>query len=180
MDTGSAGSPKETIQKMRQVKRAATAPANPSSQDQQVAAQAAQKLAEARRKLNQKQFQENGSNASGAESSGDSSRETAPADKSQNKQSDNTSGTEQSIERPDDIGVSVSPSIESYIQNQRNTPERASKVADNTNDQPGNVSLSENQPSGAGASSVTTQFLTNTAPGNNSFTGVGRSLNVLA
>jgi hypothetical protein len=176
MDTSSAGSPKETIQKMRQVKRAATAPANPSSQDQQVAAQAAQKLAEARRKLNQQQFQENGS-AGPAEPGSESSGETAPSGESQNNQSDNTSGNGESIERPGDIGVSVSPAIESYIQNQQNTPGRTDNTVQSNNNS-GDLSRAASQTSGGG-SSVSSVFLSNTAP-NSPLSGGGQSLNVLA
>lgn len=45
------GDPKRTLAKMEQVQRAANAPADPSSQDKRVAAQAAAKAAEARREL---------------------------------------------------------------------------------------------------------------------------------
>ena len=47
--------PNATIAKMEQVQRAALAPAEPSSQDRQVAAQAQQKAAEAQRELNHAQ-----------------------------------------------------------------------------------------------------------------------------
>ncbi|MEE1674494.1 putative metalloprotease CJM1_0395 family protein [Agarivorans aestuarii] len=47
--------PQATIAKMEQVQRAALAPAEPSSQDRQVAAQAQQKAAEAQRELNHAQ-----------------------------------------------------------------------------------------------------------------------------
>jgi hypothetical protein len=47
------GDPQATIAKMQQVRRAALAPAEPSSQDRQVAAQAAAHEREARRQLNQ-------------------------------------------------------------------------------------------------------------------------------
>lgn len=46
------GDPAGTIRKMQQVRRAALAPANPSSQDRQVAAQAAQAEQQARAELN--------------------------------------------------------------------------------------------------------------------------------
>ena len=45
------GDPAATIEKMARVRRAALAPAEPSSQDRQVAAQAAQKMSEARGEL---------------------------------------------------------------------------------------------------------------------------------
>ncbi|MDQ7049203.1 MAG: putative metalloprotease CJM1_0395 family protein [Enterobacterales bacterium] len=47
-----AGDPKATIQKLQQVQAAALAPANPSSQDQKVAAQAASGINQARVELN--------------------------------------------------------------------------------------------------------------------------------
>ncbi|MGY5450836.1 putative metalloprotease CJM1_0395 family protein [Agarivorans sp. MS3-6] len=52
------GDPQATIAKMEQVQRAALAPAEPSSQDRQVAAQAQQKAAEAQQQLSSSQFSE--------------------------------------------------------------------------------------------------------------------------
>jgi len=46
------GDPKETIRKMQKVKRAALAPANPSSQDRSVAATASREIAKAQSELN--------------------------------------------------------------------------------------------------------------------------------
>ncbi len=46
-----AGDPEATLSKMQQVQRAALAPADPSSQDSRVAADAAQKASEARREI---------------------------------------------------------------------------------------------------------------------------------
>jgi hypothetical protein len=54
IDTGEVpGKPEATIRKMQQVERAALAPADPSSQDRRVAAQAAATEAEARQRLMQ-------------------------------------------------------------------------------------------------------------------------------
>ncbi len=54
------GNPEQTIAKMQQVKAAALAPAEPSSQDRKVAAQAEQKAAQARTELAQEQGSSNG------------------------------------------------------------------------------------------------------------------------
>ncbi len=51
IDTGRAGTPEETIQKAQVIRRAALAPADPSPQDRNVAAQASRLEAEARREL---------------------------------------------------------------------------------------------------------------------------------
>ncbi len=56
IDTSSVpNDPKATVQKMQTVERAALAPADPSGQDRNVAAQAAQTLARAQSELRQKQ-----------------------------------------------------------------------------------------------------------------------------
>ncbi|MHC4945840.1 MAG: putative metalloprotease CJM1_0395 family protein [Planctomycetota bacterium] len=59
-----AGDAEATIEKMEQVRKAALAPVDPSAQDQRVAAQAAQKEAQARAEL-RKQEQAQQDNASG-------------------------------------------------------------------------------------------------------------------
>lgn len=51
IDVSEAGSPEQTIQKMEQVRAAALAPAEPSSQDLNVAAEASRKASEARAEL---------------------------------------------------------------------------------------------------------------------------------
>ncbi len=51
IDTSEAGTPEQTIQKAAQIRRAALAPADPSSKDRQVAAKASQMEAKARREL---------------------------------------------------------------------------------------------------------------------------------
>ncbi len=51
IDTSKAGTPEETIQKAQQIRAAALAPSDPSSQDLQVAARASQMEAEARNEL---------------------------------------------------------------------------------------------------------------------------------
>ncbi len=67
------GDPAATIQKMETVRRAALAPAQPSSQDRAVAAQAARQAQKARQQLRQQQSQE----ASGSQP--ESASPTAPA-----------------------------------------------------------------------------------------------------
>lgn len=52
------GNPKETIRRMQQVRKAALAPANPSSQDKSVAAQASREEAKARAELSNPKNQE--------------------------------------------------------------------------------------------------------------------------
>lgn len=52
------GNPKETIRRMQQVRKAALAPANPSSQDRSVAAQASREEAKARAELSNPKNQE--------------------------------------------------------------------------------------------------------------------------
>jgi hypothetical protein len=67
IDTGKvSGDPQATIEKARTVRRAANAPAQPSSQDRAVAAQASRMEAEARQELT---AQETGSEAAGGHSS---------------------------------------------------------------------------------------------------------------
>jgi hypothetical protein len=57
-----ANDPQATLEKAEQVRRAALAPADPSSQDRQVAARASQIAAEARAELASQRIQENGIN----------------------------------------------------------------------------------------------------------------------
>lgn len=64
-----SGDPQATIQKMQQIQRAANAPAEPSSQDRRVAAQAARAEAKARAELAEENRQGDGSNG-GSESGG--------------------------------------------------------------------------------------------------------------
>ena len=65
IDTSPADSPEETVDKMRQVIEAALAPAQPSAQDQRVAAQARQQLMEAKGEMN-KQGRDGGDSGPGA------------------------------------------------------------------------------------------------------------------
>lgn len=59
IDTSEAsGDPEATIQKARQIRAAANAPANPSAQDRAVAAQATRMEAQARRELQQERAEE--------------------------------------------------------------------------------------------------------------------------
>ena len=59
IDTGGiSGDPEATIQKARQLRAAANAPANPSAQDRAVAAQATRMEAQARRELQQERTEE--------------------------------------------------------------------------------------------------------------------------
>lgn len=59
------GKPEETIRRMQQVRRAATAPADPSSQDRSVAAKATREEAKARAELSKPQDDEKEKNNSG-------------------------------------------------------------------------------------------------------------------
>lgn len=76
IDTSDAGTPAATIAKLQTVRRAALAPADPSGQDQRVAAQASIRIAEAAQELMKIATQENksavnsGSQAPGPEVSG--------------------------------------------------------------------------------------------------------------
>lgn len=64
IDVGQESTPEKTIQKMQVVIKAANAPAEPSSQDQKVAASARQKLNEAQQELAKQKLQGDDSNAS--------------------------------------------------------------------------------------------------------------------
>lgn len=59
------GNPKETIRRMQQVRKAALAPANPSSQDRSVAAQASREEAKARAELSNPKNEEEEKDKSG-------------------------------------------------------------------------------------------------------------------
>ena len=63
-----AGNPEATIEKMRTVKRAALAPAEPSGQDRAIAARAEAEEAKARNELRQQKADEGGAGASGGRS----------------------------------------------------------------------------------------------------------------
>lgn len=67
IDTSAEKDPEATIAKMRQVKAAAMAPAEPSGQDRSVAAQASQTEMQARQQLAEQQQTESAESASGAE-----------------------------------------------------------------------------------------------------------------
>ena len=77
IDIATEDDPEDTIAKMQIVKRAALAPAEPSSQDRKVYAEASQKEAEARQELAQQKTEEvqansQGSSAQGSSASGNS------------------------------------------------------------------------------------------------------------
>ena len=69
-----SGDPEETIQKAQQIRAAATAPAQPSGQDRQVAAQAAQMEQAARQELTERQRREQAQALEGAGDFGDPPR----------------------------------------------------------------------------------------------------------
>lgn len=69
LDTSKADSPQETVQKMRQVKAAALAPAEPSPQDQSIAAQASRRLNQARQELQSEETEGQPSATAASESS---------------------------------------------------------------------------------------------------------------
>lgn len=70
LDTSEAESPRKTVQKMRQVKSAALAPAQPSPQDRAVASQASKKLSEAQKELRSQESEGSGTSTSTPENSG--------------------------------------------------------------------------------------------------------------
>lgn len=76
LDTSKGDTPEETIQKMRTVRSAALAPAEPSSQDMSVANKATQKLNEARaEKQTQKREENQGEQSTGSEAPGENQSE---------------------------------------------------------------------------------------------------------
>lgn len=82
VDTGKvSGDPQATVQKMRQIQRAALAPAEPSAQDRKVAAQAAAKAASAQRELQTEQKER----TEGTESAEESAEES-PVERSTGSQ----------------------------------------------------------------------------------------------
>ena len=83
IDTSKGSDPQETIDKMQQVQRAALAPAQPSSQDRKVAAEASRMEAEARAEL----AQQNRPSGSRESQKSEQSAETALPDPDSSKQS---------------------------------------------------------------------------------------------
>lgn len=69
IDTGKERTPEQTIQKMRAVRAAALAPANPSGADRQIAATASSREAEARQEMQKEQGSETGLDAQDGTSS---------------------------------------------------------------------------------------------------------------
>ncbi len=65
LDTSEEGDPEETIQKMREVRQAALAPADPSPEDHRVAQQANQSKMQARMEKQQEEQEEEGEEAAG-------------------------------------------------------------------------------------------------------------------
>lgn len=88
-----AGDPGATIQKMQQVRRAALAPAEPSSQDRAVAAQASQQESQARVELAEEQRAEFKKNTSGDK---DSAKETDEVGESPTETSESSSAVSES------------------------------------------------------------------------------------
>jgi len=83
------GDPQATIEKMRQVRRAALAPAQPSGQDRQVARKAAQAIQEARAKLNANESAGPGSSDSPSDDAGRVSADrAAPGRPGNNRESE--------------------------------------------------------------------------------------------
>ncbi|GAC31243.1 putative metalloprotease CJM1_0395 family protein [Paraglaciecola polaris] len=77
IDVAEGDTPEETIRKMQQVKAAATAPAEPSAQDLRVAAEASQKMFEARKELAE-QKSDNTQGLSGTEGVEQAKSQTTP------------------------------------------------------------------------------------------------------
>jgi SprA family protein len=79
-----SGNPQATLTKAQTIKRAATAPANPSAQDRQVAAQASRMEAEARKEIREQRAEETGqAGASGTTSSASATGPTAATKEAQ-------------------------------------------------------------------------------------------------
>lgn len=131
LDASEASTPEETMQKLRRVKQAALAPANPSPQDLQIAAKASQKLAQAQG--------EGGSADGSAESDGETenSQSSDPSAESTDSESEESQSPE-GVEGPEDIGVDVDRDVGSYIENQNTSgqqgPEGASVQGNNSSE----------------------------------------------
>ncbi len=80
IDISRERTPEATIQKMRTVRRAAMAPANPSPADRNIAALASRKEAEARRELQREQEEDKGSAKTAAADRPGPAREQGPDD----------------------------------------------------------------------------------------------------
>jgi len=85
LDTSKEDDPEQTIEKMRTVRQAALAPAEPSPQDMNVANQASRNLNEARQEQQQQQREENQQATSGVNETGNSDS-TNSSDNEQNQQ----------------------------------------------------------------------------------------------
>lgn len=95
LDTSGAEDPEETVQKMEQVRAAAMAPAQPSAQDMQIAAEAAQKLAQARAEMAQEQRDEM---SEGGPQRADESGESEESNQDANPDDDSSNGASSGIE----------------------------------------------------------------------------------
>jgi hypothetical protein len=97
IDTSRERTPEATIRKMQVVIRAATAPADPSSQDMKVAQQAQAQLAEAQAELRQQKTEE---------LSGERDGDTGPAVETSGAEGDAGSAAAQESDRPDEASAS--------------------------------------------------------------------------
>ncbi len=103
LDASKASTPEETVQKLQRVKQAAMAPADPSPQDLQIAAEASRKLAQA-------QAESSGEGASGEnESSGTESSDGSS--ELTGSESEIGSSADDGIEGPGDIGIDVNEDV---------------------------------------------------------------------
>lgn len=178
LDTSKASSPGETVNKMRQVKAAALAPANPSPQDQQIAAQATRKLAKARQEQ-QQQRAEQISDSDQADN--DNSTNEQNGISSNNDSSSDDSNVSPGIEQPEDFGVEIGEQVSSFIEEKNS--ENSGELLNNSRsgasiDSGTNRGDSENNGNG-GRSDPIDQFVT-AGNGSSQPTPQGQVLNLLA
>lgn len=109
-----SGNPQATLTKAQTIKRAATAPRNPSAQDRQVAAQASRMEAEARKEIREQRAEETGQ----AGASGTTSPTSATGPTASTKEAQQTSETPQSAsDKPSSNKATGNTNVNSRIQN---------------------------------------------------------------
>lgn len=126
LDASKGSTPEETVQKLRRVKAAALAPANPSPQDLKIASQASRKLAEAQAERSEGGESSEGENDTRA--NGSSGKSTGP----RQPNSENTSPSNEEIEGPSDIGVDVTEDVGTFIADRTESTGEPSSGASNS------------------------------------------------
>ena len=125
----SGRTPEETIKNMARVKAAALAPADPSSQDRQVAAQADATAAEARAQMAEQKQSEISVKVDSTAQHQDMTMETAAVSPFDNKEKETEGTVRLNIDKPEENtftrkGLSHRYSIEAYRQNQQTPSSR--------------------------------------------------------